>query len=47
MEKALDIAEMRPILDNATSYLKNELTNETIANKHIKLFTESLQEKHE
>lgn len=40
MTKALDLEEMQPILNHATSYLKNELTNEIIAQKHIKLFTD-------
>lgn len=45
LEDALDIERMLPMLDSATDYLKNELTNEIIAQKHIKLFSESIEDK--
>lgn len=44
MERALDLPSMRPILDQATAYLKSELTNEIIAERHIQLFSNALKE---
>lgn len=42
MQKALNIDEMKSMLDRATSYLYSELTNDIIAEKHISLFSKHL-----
>ena len=47
MTKALDIDNLQPVIDKATNKLNNELNNDIIAQKHINLFTEVLQNQHE
>jgi len=47
MQKTLDISQMTPLLDAATNYLQEQLTNEVIVKKHILLFSKFLKKQNE
>ncbi len=47
MNKSLDISQMTSLLDAATNYLLNQLTNEVIVKKHILLFSKIIKKDYE